>query len=466
MGDAADDAGKAGDADGIERAVRDALRRVEGEEGPVDLVGEDRIRELEVDDRGEVRFGVALAPGEPARLAEAAREAAASVEGAGPVRVALEPTDDGEPWSSPEPPPASRPAPEEAPDLSGPSPGTGGSADASPDDPGASPDDPAAAPDDGSADDPAPSDAPAPSERADGRSLPVLGSPDSGGGDPSGGSGGGAGGGAMDPDRRAASRDPDEAPPLEGVDRVVAVSSGKGGVGKSTVATNLAAAWADEGLAVGLLDGDVYGPDIPTMFGVEGRPEMEDEAIVPLAAHGVELMSLGFLVDEDTPAIVRGPMLQKIVRQFLRQVRWGELDVLVVDLPPGTGDAQLSLAQLVRLDGGVFVTTPEDVALGGVRKGVSMFERLEVPVLGVVENMSGFACPGCGERHDVFGAGGGERLAGELDLPFLGSIPMGTAVREEGERGVPTVLGRPDAAEATAFRRVAERVRDRLRNQA
>jgi ATP-binding protein involved in chromosome partitioning len=246
------------------------------------------------------------------------------------------------------------------------------------------------------------------------------------------------------------------------VEHVVAVSSGKGGVGKSTVATNLAAAWADEGYRVGLLDADVYGPDIPTMFGVHERPRMEDDEVVPLEAHGVRLMSLGFIVDEDTPSIWRGPIIQGIVRQFLQQVRWGELDYLVVDLPPGTGDAQLSLAQLVRLDGGVFVTTPQDVAVGGVLKGVRMFERLEIPVSGIVENMRGFVCPDCGGRHEIFGSGGGEKLAASQGIPFLGAVPLGIAVREEGDRGLPTVLGRPDSPEAKALREVAATARERV----
>jgi len=242
---------------------------------------------------------------------------------------------------------------------------------------------------------------------------------------------------------------------------VIAVSSGKGGVGKSTVATNLAAAWADAGFRVGLLDADVYGPDIPTMFGVHDRPRMAGEQVLPLEAHGVKLMSIGFMVDEDTPAIWRGPIIMGIVRQFLQQVRWGDLDFLVIDLPPGTGDAQLSLVQLVQVRGGVFVTTPQDVAVGGVLKGIRMFEKLEIPVLGLVENMSGFVCPDCGTRHDIFGAGGGAKLAASIDVPFLGDVPLGMAIREEGDRGLPTVLGRPESPEAAALRSVARTVRER-----
>jgi len=292
-----------------------------------------------------------------------------------------------------------------------------------------------------------------------GRSLPVMGQGSGArSGDPHGAPPGSR---PVDADRAAASRHPREAPALPGVRHVVAVSSGKGGVGKSTVATNLAAAWADMGLRVGLLDADVYGPDIPTMFGVHDRPRMADDQVIPLEAHGVKLMSIGFLVEEETPAIWRGPIIMGIVRQFLQQVRWGDLDFLVVDLPPGTGDAQLSLVQLVEVRGGVFVTTPQDVAVGGVLKGIRMFQKLEIPVLGLVENMSGFVCPDCGARHDVFGAGGGEKLAASIDVPFLGAVPLGVAVREEGDRGMPTVLGRPDAPEAVALRAVAEAVRER-----
>jgi len=237
---------------------------------------------------------------------------------------------------------------------------------------------------------------------------------------------------------------------------VVGVSSGKGGVGKSTVSTNLAAAWAKTGLRVGLLDADIYGPDIPTMFGVMEKPKIADQRVVPIEAHGVKLMSIGFLIDEDTPAIWRGPIIMGVVRQFLQQVTWGELDLLVVDLPPGTGDAQLSLCQLVRVDGAVMVTTPQDVAVGGVLRGIRMFEKLDVPVLGVVENMRGFACPSCGDTHDIFGSGEGERLAASIEVPFLGAVPLGAAMREEGDRGVPTVVGRQEAPEAVALTRVAE----------
>jgi len=262
--------------------------------------------------------------------------------------------------------------------------------------------------------------------------------------------------------REEASRHPSEAESLPGVRHVIAVSSGKGGVGKSTVSTNLAAAWARAGLKVGLMDADIYGPDIPTMFGANEKPRMQDEQVIPVEKHGVKLMSLGFLVGEDTPAIWRGPIIMGIVRQFLHQVAWGELDYLIVDLPPGTGDAQLSLVQLVNVTGAVMVTTPQDVAVQGVLKGIRMFESVDVPVLGLVENMRGFVCPDCDSVHELFGSGGGEALAASLEIPFLGAVPLGMAVREQGDRGVPTVLGHPDSPEARALLAVADRVESRV----
>lgn len=262
--------------------------------------------------------------------------------------------------------------------------------------------------------------------------------------------------------REEASRHPRDAEALDGVKHVIAVSSGKGGVGKSTIATNLAAAWAKAGKRVGLLDADIYGPDIPTMFGAYGKPRMRDEKVIPMEAHGVKLMSLGFLVGEDTPAVWRGPIVMGIVRQFIHQVEWGELDYLVVDLPPGTGDAQLSLVQLVKVAGAVMVATPQDVAVTGALKGIRMFESVEVPVLGIVENMRGFACPDCNSVHEIFGAGGAEKLAAGIEVPFLGAVPMGLAVREEGDRGQPTVIGRPDSAEGRALAAVAAKTAERI----
>jgi ATP-binding protein involved in chromosome partitioning len=253
---------------------------------------------------------------------------------------------------------------------------------------------------------------------------------------------------------------------LSEVERVVAVSSGKGGVGKSMVAANLAAALARDGRPVGLLDADIYGPNIPLMFGETRRPrvsgEKGKEMIEPLEAHGVRLMSLGFLLDKDQPAIMRGPLIAGILKQFLEQVSWGPLDLLVVDMPPGTGDAQLSLVQNIDLDGAVMVTTPQDVATGDVRRGVKMFERVNTRVLGVVENMSGLSCPHCGELVDVFGSGGGERLAAEMKIPFLGRVPLDPAVRASGDDGRPTVISAPDSPAGRALLDVARVLEEAL----
>ncbi len=266
--------------------------------------------------------------------------------------------------------------------------------------------------------------------------------------------------------REEASRHPADAAPLPGVGHVIAVSSGKGGVGKSTISTNLAAAWAQAGKRVGLLDADIYGPDVPTMLGARESPRMHENRVIPVEAHGVKMMSLGLLVDEETPAIWRGPIIMGIVRQFLHQVDWGELDYLVVDLPPGTGDAQLSLVQLVKVTGAVMVTTPQDVSVAGVLKGIKMFENVEVPVIGLVENMRGFVCPGCDTTHDIFGSGGGEKLAASLGLPFLGSVPLGLAVRAEGDRGTPTVVGRSESPEGRALAAIAHAAEERIRAMA
>ncbi len=230
-------------------------------------------------------------------------------------------------------------------------------------------------------------------------------------------------------------------------------------MGKSTVASNLAAALAQQGAKIGLLDADVYGPDIPMMFGVHSRPHVTpDERVVPLEAHGVKLMSIGFLLDEDTPAIWRGPIVMGIIRQFLSQVAWGELDYLIVDLPPGTGDAQLSLVQLAKVDGALMVTTPQGVATADVLKGIKMFERVDVPVLGLVENMSGFVCPHCGERTDIFGSGGGRKLAATAGVACLGEVPLGAAVVAASDSGRPTVIAAPESPEARAFLELAERL--------
>ena len=253
---------------------------------------------------------------------------------------------------------------------------------------------------------------------------------------------------------------------LGSVGHVVAVSSGKGGVGKSMTAANLAAGFAADGLRVGLLDADIYGPNIPLMFGEDRRPrvtgEQGKEMIEPLEAHGVKLMSLGFLLEKDQPAIMRGPLISGILKQFLEQVEWGELDVMVVDMPPGTGDAQLSLVQTIDVDGVVMVTTPQEVATGDVRRGVKMFERVNTPIMGVVENMSGMACPHCNEIVDVFGSGGGEKLAEEMGLSFLGKIPLDPEVRSAGDQGTPTVVSAPDSAAGAALLDLVGTVREAL----
>ena len=253
---------------------------------------------------------------------------------------------------------------------------------------------------------------------------------------------------------------------LADVKRIVAVSSGKGGVGKSMVATNLAAHAAARGWAVGLMDADIYGPNIPVMFGETRRPAVSgakgSELIVPLRAHGVSLMSLGFLLERAQPAIMRGPLIAGILKQFVEQVAWGALDLMIVDMPPGTGDAQLSLVQTVELDGALMVTTPQKVATGDVRRGIKMFERVNTRVLGVVENMRGFQIPGSDEVVDLFGRGGGEALATELSVPFLGAVPLDLAVREAGDEGKPTVIFAPESPAAVALRRIGDQMIEAL----
>ncbi len=243
---------------------------------------------------------------------------------------------------------------------------------------------------------------------------------------------------------------------------IVAISSGKGGVGKSTVASNLAIALAQQGMRVGLMDADIYGPNIPRMMGVNAQPPVENEKIIPLQAHGVKIMSLGFMIERDQPAIWRGPIIMKIITQFLRDVQWGELDYFLVDMPPGTGDAQLSLVQATTVHGAVIVTTPQEVAAGDALRGAKMFQRVAVPVLGIVENMSYFLCPHCGDRTAVFGSGGGKRLAEELGVPLLGEIPLYPAVLEGGDRGEPIVVGEPKSPAAQALLDLAGRLRGLL----
>jgi ATP-binding protein involved in chromosome partitioning len=245
---------------------------------------------------------------------------------------------------------------------------------------------------------------------------------------------------------------------LKGVKNIIAVASGKGGVGKSTIAVNLAAALAASGAKVGILDADIYGPNIPHMMGVKGDAELRGGLIVPPVAFGVKVASLGFFYKDETPLIWRGPLVAGAVRQLLTQVDWGELDYLVVDLPPGTGDASLTLAQTVPLGGVVIVTTPQEAALNIASKALAMFRRLNVPVIGVVENMSYFVCPHCGERSYIFSSGGGRRIAAQLNTDFLGEIPLALAVREQSDLGAPVIASRPDSPEAEVFKEFAFRV--------
>ena len=249
---------------------------------------------------------------------------------------------------------------------------------------------------------------------------------------------------------------------VPGIRHIVAVASGKGGVGKSTCAVNLACALAADGEAIGLLDCDIYGPSVPLMMGIDKRPEVSpEEKLVPLLSHNVKLMSMGFLLEGDQPVIWRGPMIMKTIQQFVLQVDWGVLDLLLVDLPPGTGDAQLSLCQIVPLDGGLIVTTPQEASLGVVRKGIAMFERVNVPILGIVENMSYFTAPG-GERVEIFGHGGGAAEADRRGVPFLGEVPLFTEIREGGDTGVPVVVSDAKGAPAQAFGTVAAALRAKL----
>jgi ATP-binding protein involved in chromosome partitioning len=241
--------------------------------------------------------------------------------------------------------------------------------------------------------------------------------------------------------------------------RIIAVSSGKGGVGKSTVAVNIAVALAQDGARVGLMDADIYGPNIPRMFGVFEKPPVIGGKIQPLEAHGVKLMSLGFLVERDAPAIWRGPIIMKIVTQFLKDVDWGELDYFLVDLPPGTGDAQLSLVQATQVSGAIIVTTPQEMAVGDALRGAKMFERVGVPVIGVVENMSAFVDPETGHRLELFSSGGGQRLAEEIGAPLLGSVPLQPHMAELADAGQPILIASPDSAAATSLRDIAGQLR-------
>ena len=276
--------------------------------------------------------------------------------------------------------------------------------------------------------------------------------------------GGGGNGKAQEPPpgsptRPGAARDARHRPGgVPGVTHIIAVASGKGGVGKSTTAVNLALALKERGLKIGVLDADIYGPSMPRLLGLKGQPQQLDgNKLAPMEAYGLKVMSMGFLVDEETPMIWRGPMVMSALSQMLKDVAWGELDILVVDMPPGTGDAQLTMAQQVPLAGAVIVSTPQDLALIDARKGLNMFRKVNVPVLGIVENMSTFVCPHCGERSDIFGHGGARSEAARLGVPFLGEVPLTLAIRETSDAGRPVVATDPSSPGAQAYREIAAR---------
>jgi len=250
---------------------------------------------------------------------------------------------------------------------------------------------------------------------------------------------------------------------VPGVVSIIAVASGKGGVGKSTTAVNLALGLRDLGLKVGILDADIYGPSLPKLLAIREKPQtVGGTRLKPITRYGLTVMSIGFLIEEETPMIWRGPMVMSALTQMLREVEWGTLDVMVVDMPPGTGDAQLTMAQQVPLKGAVIVSTPQDLALIDARRGIAMFKRVNVPVLGIVENMSMFICPKCGERSDIFGHGGARREAERLGVPFLGEVPLEMSIRETSDAGLPIVATQPDSPHAAAYRVIAANVRDQL----
>jgi ATP-binding protein involved in chromosome partitioning len=256
-------------------------------------------------------------------------------------------------------------------------------------------------------------------------------------------------------------------PGVPGVDAVIAVASGKGGVGKSTTAVNLALGLRDLGLKVGMLDADIYGPSLPKLLAIKEKPQtIGGTRLKPIERYGLTVMSIGFLIEEETPMIWRGPMVMSAITQMLREVEWGKLDIMVVDMPPGTGDAQLTMAQQVPLKGAVIVSTPQDLALIDARRGVAMFKRVDVPVLGVVENMSYFLCPSCGTRTDIFGHGGAEKEATRLGVPFLGEVPLHMRIRETSDSGLPVVATEPDGPHAKIYREIAGKVWDQINSGA
>jgi len=257
---------------------------------------------------------------------------------------------------------------------------------------------------------------------------------------------------------RSASAPDEGRAPIPGIKNVIAVGAGKGGVGKTTVSVNLACALAAHGSRVGLLDGDIYGPNVPIMLGVQGQLKTDDRKIVPAERHGIRVVSIGFLTQDEAPVIWRGPMLHGVIQQFFREVKWDELDYLVIDMPPGTGDVALSLSQTVPVAGAVVVTTPQAVSLADTRRAVRMYQKLNIPVLGLLENMSHFVCPSCSHESDIFGKGGGESLAAQMEVPYLGDIPLYEPIRVGGDSGTPIVLGEPQSPAGRALIDAAARL--------
>jgi ATP-binding protein involved in chromosome partitioning len=383
-------------APNLQERVHAALASVRNNRLGINVLEAEMIRDVATTIDGKVRFAILLAPSDDARLVRDVRQVVEQVEGVREVRVDVKDASQ-----------ASVRTADAGPTRSSNQPATAG--------------------------EPRTADTPRPKPR----SLPVMG---------------------QEPASKRAAVPAPTPVTYPNLGNIIAISSGKGGVGKSTVASNLAIALARQGARVGLMDADIYGPNIPRMMGVDEQPRVENEKIIPLEAHGVKVMSLGFLIERDQPAIWRGPIIMKIITQFVRDVVWGQLDFFLVDLPPGTGDAQLSLVQATRVAGALIVTTPQEVAIGDALRGAKMFQRVDVPVLGVIENMSWLECAHCNERTFLFGSGGGARLAAELGVPLLGQIPLYAPVLAGGDSGMPIVVGEPESPAAVELARTAERV--------
>ena len=387
----------------MQARIASALRQIVNPRTSEDVLTSGMVRDVATTVDGKVRFTVLLDAHDPASLVRDARMAVLHVDGVTDVRVDVK--DPGQVAAAGRQSPPQQAAPRSHESAPAPAPGHG-----------------------------------------QGRALPVMG---------------------QEPQSRRAAVPAPTPVVYPHLGRIIAISSGKGGVGKSTVAVNIAVALAASGARVGLMDADIYGPNIPRMMGVNEPPHVEKDAhgvdhIVPLEAYGVKLMSLGFIVDPDQPAIWRGPIVMKIITQFIKDVQWGELDYFLVDMPPGTGDAQLSLVQATHVHGAIIVTTPQAVAVGDALRGAKMFQRVNVPVLGIVENMSWLECEKCGTRTPLFGAGGGRRLAGSLGVPLLGEIPLHPPVRVGGDEGVPIVDAEPDSQAARALTAAAQRITEAI----